>query len=69
MSDHTIVLTVILDKNYHINNAQNIMNAIGMIKGVASVKANVTNLETHTAYARARSDLEQRLWDVLKDKE
>jgi hypothetical protein len=68
MSDRTVVLTVVLDQNYRVDDAENIMNAIRMIKGVINVKANVTDIETHTAYARAHADLEEKIWDVLKVK-
>ena len=67
MSDHTIVLTVVLDQNYRVDDAQNIMDAIKMIKGILSVKANVANIEAYLAYTRARMDLEKRLWAALKD--
>ena len=67
MSDHTVVLTVVLDKDYRVDDAQYIMDAIKMIRGVASIEANVANIETYTAYARARLDLEKRLYDVLKE--
>jgi hypothetical protein len=67
MSDHTVVLTVVLDEDYRVDDVQYIIDAIKMIRGVGSVEANVANIETYTAYARARLDLEQRIWAALKE--
>jgi hypothetical protein len=67
MSDRTVVLTVVLDRVYRVDDAQYVMDAIKMIRGVASVETNVANIETYAAYARARLDIEQRLWAALKD--
>jgi hypothetical protein len=67
MSDHTVVLTVVLDKDYRVDDAECIMSAIRMVKGVLSVAANVSNIETHTAYSQARHDLEKKLLSVLRD--
>ena len=67
MSDHTVVLTVVLDKDYRVDDAESIMSAIGMIKGVISVEANVADSETHVAYIRVRCDLEKKLFDALRE--
>lgn len=67
MSDRTVVLTVVLDNEYRVDEAgESIMNAIRMIKGVRNVKANVSDIETYTAYTNARFDLEKKLWDALR---
>lgn len=50
MSDHTVVLTVVLDKDYRVDDAESIMFAIRMIKGVLSVKANVTDIATQRTH-------------------
>ena len=67
MSVRTVVLTVVLDRVYRVDDAQYVMDAIKMIRGVAAVETNVANIETYAAYARARLDIEQRLWAALKD--
>lgn len=67
MSDHTVVLTVVLDKDYRVDDADPIINAIKMIKGVADVKADVADINTHTAFTRARLELIKKLHDVLND--
>jgi hypothetical protein len=68
MSDHTVALTVVLDSEYRIEDAESIISAILMIKGVASVDAFVTSPDSHIAYTRARLDLERRIFDVLKSR-
>ena len=65
MTDRTVVLTVVLDNIYRTDDAEAIISAIGMVKGVASVTANVADIETHTAYDRARRDLGEKLWAIL----
>jgi inosine-uridine nucleoside N-ribohydrolase len=67
MSDHTVALTVVLDKDYRVDDAESIMSAIKMIKGVTSVEANVADFDTHVAYTRARNELEKKLFDALRD--
>ena len=69
MSDRTVHLTVVLDKDYRIeDDAQPIIDAIRMVKGVASVEANVASVETHVAVELARARLIKELWDVLYGK-
>jgi hypothetical protein len=67
MSDRTKCLTVVLDQDYRVDDdAQPIIEAIKMIKGVMSVEANVSDSGTYLAYTIARYELEQRLWNALK---
>jgi hypothetical protein len=67
MSDRTKCLTVVLDQDYRVDDdAQPIIEAIKMIKGVMSVEANVSDSGTYLAYTTARYELEQRLWNALK---
>lgn len=66
MSDHTVVLSVVLDKDYRVDDAECIMSAIRMVKGVLTVEANVSDVETHTEYTQARYDLEKKLWLALR---
>lgn len=67
MSDRTRCLTVVLDRDYRIeDDAQAIINAISMVKGVVGVEANVKSACDYLAYESARYELEQKLWDALK---
>lgn len=68
MSDKTRVLTVVLDEDFRVDDMEDsLIPAIKMMRGVIDVKANVSNIETHTAYAKARWDLQAKLWDALKE--
>jgi hypothetical protein len=67
MSDHTVALTVVLDGDYRVDDAECIMSAIRMIKGVVSVEANIADPDTHVAYVRARIDLEEKLFEALRE--
>ena len=70
MSDKSKCLIVVLDQDYLIgDDLQPIINAINMVKGVVGVTPNVSNSDIYVAYASARHDLEQKLWDALKSKE
>lgn len=65
MSDRINTLTIVLDQPYRDDDVEQIVNAIRMIKGVASVTANVQNMTDHVAYDNARRDLGNKLWEVL----
>lgn len=66
MTDRFFALTVALDKDIREDDAQPIIAAIKMLRGVASVEPHVADLEFYTAYERARVDLVGKLWEVLK---
>jgi len=59
-------LTVVLDKDIRDDDAEYILNAMEMIKGVLSVKPKVSNIEDHVAYERAVRDLRQKIDEVLQ---
>ena len=67
MSDRTFSATIIFDKEYRDDDAQVILDAIAMIKGVASTHLRISTSEDYLAYARARQDLQKKLFEVLKD--
>lgn len=67
MTDRVVSLTVVLDAAYRIDDAQEIMDAIQMLKGVVAVKANVANAEYWTAQASALYDLRAKIWAVLQE--
>ena len=58
-------LSVTLIKDTQDENAQHIIDAIGMIKGVLSVKPHVADIETNMAEDRARSELSKKLLEGL----
>ena len=61
-------LTVALDRDIRDDDAEPILMAIRMIKGVLSVKPKVADMDSNMAEDRARIDLGQKLWDVIYPK-
>jgi hypothetical protein len=68
MTDRFHSLIVVLEKDIREDDAQNIMAAIQMVKGVLSVEGLVADPTSLMAYTRARMDLHQKLFDALHDK-
>jgi hypothetical protein len=66
MSDRTNTITIVLDKTYRVDDTDAILNAVRMIKGVASADCNVADAIEYMAETRARIEIEQKLWDALK---
>lgn len=69
MTDRYYALTVILEKDMRDDDAENIIEAIKMIKGVLKVKPSIANPDTWMAEERARRELGEKLWAVLYPKE
>lgn len=66
MTERLNALTVVLSQDIREDDAQAIIDAIKMIRGVASVEGNVVDINSHIAYTRARNDLTQKLFDALQ---
>lgn len=69
MSDRYFALTVVLDRNFRDEDAQLLMQAIQMIRGVATVQPHVADPLLLAATQRVRKDLEVRMWEALHGKE
>lgn len=67
MTDRVGTITLVLEKDYRIDDVQPLIDALYQFKGVIKVKPNVTDLEGLMAYSRARHELQLKLWDALKD--
>lgn len=65
MTDRYYALTVILEKDIRSDDAEQIINAIRMIKYVLDIKGNVANPETWMAQARERRDIGESLFKIL----
>lgn len=66
MKDRNIhALTVVLDDDIRMDDAQPIIKAIEMIKHVNGVKPVVSDPNAWFAVAKARRDLATKLWDAL----
>jgi hypothetical protein len=63
-------LTVALSRDMRDDDAEGLVNAIKMMRGVIDVSGNVTNdITSYVAQARAHRELADKLWDVLYPKE
>lgn len=68
MSDRINTITVVLEKEYRDDDCEYILNAIRMIKGVLSATPNISDHTEYMAIQRAKSDLGNKLWEVLYPK-
>jgi hypothetical protein len=66
MTDRFNTLTVVLDRDIREDDAEVLISAIKMIKGVIGVKGNVSNSETWMAEERAKLELRTKLYEILK---
>lgn len=66
MTDRFHSFTVVLKEPIREDDAEALMNAIRCLKGVIDVAGNVADANAYVAYSRARSELRDKLWDVLK---
>lgn len=66
MTDRIHSFTVALDQNIRDDDVQPIIDAIQMIKHVLSVTPHVADADAYMAESRAKTELRQKLWDVLK---
>ena len=69
MTDRYHSIAVVLNEDIREDDAEYILNAIKMIKGVLSVKPYISDLDSHMAEERARRKLESKLWAVLYPKD
>lgn len=65
MTDRYYAFTVTLDKSIRSDDAQPIIDAIRMIKGVSDVVPVVENVELHWAQERARRELGEKILAIL----
>lgn len=69
MTDRYYALTVALEKDIRDDDAENILAAIKMIKGVLNVKPHISNPDVWMAEERARRELGKKLLDIVFPKE
>jgi hypothetical protein len=65
MTDRFYALTVVLEKDIREDDAEQIIDAIKMIKHVLNVKGNVSNPDIWTIETRLRHEIGMKLFDVL----
>lgn len=61
MTDRIHSITVTLEKDMRVDDAEALLNAIAMMKGVIKVNGNVADIESHVAQERARHELGQKV--------
>ena len=65
MTDRYNALTVVLGTDMREDDAEQLIHAIKMLRNVISVEPNITNVESHIASTRVRTEIAQRLMEVL----
>ncbi len=58
-------LTVVLEQDIRDDDAERLLDAIRMLRGVAGVSGNVASIESHVAEMRARMELGRKLMDIV----
>jgi len=66
MTDRHMGYIVTLEKDLREDDAENIIKAIIMIKGVLSVEPLVSDTMLHIATERVKNEIRNRLWEILK---
>ena len=66
MTDRINYLTVALERDTRDDDAAELIKAIAMLRGVLKVEANVTSSDQWVAESRAKHELSEKLWAVLK---
>lgn len=65
MTDRYNFLTVSLEQDIRSDDAQKLIDAIGMLRGVLKVEPNIADGTTYTAEARVRQQIGEKLFDVI----
>jgi DICT domain-containing protein len=68
MSDRYNYLTVVLERDLKDEDAEPLIAAIKQFRGVLSVTPNVVDTAALLAEERARVELANKLWEVLREK-
>lgn len=66
MTDRIKGLTVTLAENMRADDAQTIIDAIAMLRGVINVVPLIASSEDHFARVQAKHELREQLWNLLK---
>lgn len=66
MSDQICGFVVILEKDISEEGAEQVMQSMRLIKGVADVRTKISDWETHIGYARGKLDIKEKLMQFLR---
>lgn len=67
MTDRIKGVYVALDKDYRVDDAEEILAALKMVKGVLDVTGDVCDFDDWNNRTRIRQELSAKLWKVLHD--
>ena len=67
MTDRIKGIYVALDQDYRVDDAEAILDAIKMIKGVLAVTHDISDFEDWNHRTRIRNELSAKLWEALHD--
>lgn len=67
MTDRVKGFTVVLDKDYRIDDVETIINAIQMIKGVAHVEPSISNVDDTINQHRIKSEMREKFYKFYKE--
>lgn len=66
MTDRIHSITLVLDENVRVDDAEYLLNACRMLKGVISADGNIAEFDSHMAETRARMDMLSRVCETIK---
>jgi hypothetical protein len=67
MTDRYHTLTVVLEDNIRVDDAESLMAAIRHLRGVLDVTGVVADLDSHMAEARVRRELSGKVLDLARE--
>ena len=65
MTDRIHSITIVLEKDMRVDDAEAILTAVRQLRGVIAADGNVTNGTEYVIESRIRRDFGERLWHVL----
>ena len=66
MTDRVHSLTVVLEHDYRADDVEKIVDTLYQIRGVLSVDEHISDVTSHMSEARAKQELREKLWELLK---
>jgi hypothetical protein len=65
MTDRLNALTIVLENDMRDDDAESLIKAIHMLRGVLSVTPNVVDFQDHVAHMRVRREMGDKLANVI----
>lgn len=65
MTDRIHSITIVLEEDTRVDDAESLLNAVKMMKGVVSAEGNVADCVSYVAETRVRSEIGRKLFKVL----